>query len=94
MSRKMVRKQLYIQAAQADLLKEKAKSYNVSEGELVRAALDKYLLAPAANYTGIDMDAWKEELEFISGRMAKTAAEKPEAAREERKWKREDLYEC
>lgn len=85
--RRMVRKQLYIQSEQDDKLKEKANKYNISEGEVVRAALDKYLTASEAAFASFDINAWKEELAFISKRMK----DKP-SSKGGRNWKRDDLY--
>lgn len=94
---KMIRKQLYVLPSQAEMLKEKAAYYNISEGELVRIALDKYLSAPLTEGRHLDLTAWKKELEFIAKRasaLAKAAEiTDTEPAKERCKWKREDLYD-
>lgn len=92
----MVRKQLYIMPNQAELLKEKAATYNLSEGALVRLALDRYLAMPMADEARLDLSAWREEQEFIGQRIAvgMTSGDVPaQAAEEKRTWKRDDLYE-
>jgi hypothetical protein len=94
---RMVRKQLYIMPTQAELLKEKAATYSLSEGALVRMALDQYLAAPMAGEAPLNLSAWKEEQGFIVQRMAlaKTCEDvRDQALEEKRAWKREDLYEC
>ena len=97
---KMVRKQLYVLPSQAELLKEKAATYSVSEGELVRMALDKYLSASTASDSVeaslLDLSIWEDEEKFISQRWASmgTGQESDAESMERmRIWKRSDLYD-
>lgn len=80
----MVRKQLYLEAAQDRQLKRLARERGVTEAELVRQALTWYVAqpnSPAGNA------AWEREMAFA--RKLRDAGPLP--ARE-RGWKREDLY--
>lgn len=92
----MVRKQLYIKPAQAELLKEQAATYNVSEGALVRMALDQHLAAPIPGESFFDLSAWETVKKFINQRAKlfesdKGISEAP--VHKGRVWKREDLYD-
>jgi len=87
----MVRKQLYILPCQAEMLKEQAARYNVSEGELVRRALDKHLSTAGTETPQLNLSGWHEELRFIEHRRnrLRNLRKTPQG----RKWKRDDLYE-
>ena len=84
--RKMVRKQIYIEAEQEELLKQRARELGVSEAELIRHGIDKVGRAPVA--LAPDRRAWQEELSFIRGRARILATQGGE-----RGWTREELYE-
>lgn len=90
---RMKRKQLYITLRQDAMLKETAAKYRVSEGEIVRTALDAYLgrgvsLSLEPNYA-----AWQEELAFIRQRIEGRAIEDSETPGRTRRWRRDDLYD-
>ncbi|GEM_PF-2614212 len=89
MSKNMIRKQLYILPEQADSLKENSRVYGVSEGQLVRDALENFLYNPSFEQK-IDIGLWEEELRFVQ-----TCREKSEDCEMETKvWKRAELYDC
>jgi hypothetical protein len=83
---KMVRKQIYIEPEQEELLKRKAKTLGLSEAELIRHAI--------ANFASVglslprDRQAWERELAFIEER----ARCLPDLGGK-RTWTREQLYE-
>ena len=80
----MIRKQVYIEPRQQELLKRRAKELQVTEAELFRRGLEVALTprAPLAK----DHRDWQAELAFIEERTKLPAEEKPRA------WRREDLY--
>lgn len=81
----MVRKQVYIAREQEARLKHRASALQASEAELIRAALDRYLDEPAAEF--YDPAAWPKEREYIRALIAKG----PVAGG--RSWTREELHE-
>jgi len=80
-----VRKQLYIEARQEEMLKRRAKELDVSEAELIRQGLDMVLAQGERPVP--DPQAWEEELAFIHERA------KIPALAGERTWTREELYD-
>ncbi len=92
MSDKM-RKQIYIETRQETLLKTTAQQAGVSEAEIIRQALDHYLVAAdswAQHNTyvpQVSLTAWETEKNFIERVKRRTSL--PNG----RDWKREDLYE-
>jgi hypothetical protein len=88
----MIRKQVYIESYQDQLLKKKSKSSGISEAELVREALEAHLYGGVAK--GLDLSAWDEEKKFIEQliRQRKDSGRKANE-NHERTWKREGLYE-
>lgn len=80
-----VRKQLYIEARQEEVLKRRAKELDVSEAELIRQGLDIVLARGEGPVP--DPQAWEEELAFIRERAKITALGA------ERTWTREELYD-
>jgi len=81
----MVRKQVYIEPRQEELLKQWAEESGKSEAEIVRQALDRWLVTQQRRREA--EAAWAEERAFIESRIA----EGPVAG--ERSWTRADLYE-
>ena len=81
----MVRKQVYIEPRQDELLKEWAEETGKSEAEIVREALDRWLASERRRREA--ETAWEEERAFIEARVA----EGPLPGR--RTWTREELYE-
>ena len=78
----MVRKQIYLEKRQAQMLKRRAKQRGMSESEIVREALDT-----PEDRQGPDPQAIEEALEFM--RSLEHRAPIPGG----RDWTREDLYE-
>jgi hypothetical protein len=85
MSRK-VRKQIYIDPEQEQLLKRRAEALGISEAEIIRRKLNE------PERPGISKPrnpkAWQQELAFIKRR-----ARKLPALNKQRTWTREELYE-
>jgi len=81
---RMVRKQVYIEAEQDALLKERSRELGVTEAELIRRAIGGTGAAPG---TFIDKQAWREELAFIQERA------KLPVHGHSRTWTRDELYE-
>lgn len=89
MSQNMIRKQLYILPEQAESLKESSRAYGVSEGQLVRDALEHFLYTSSFEQK-IDIGVWEEELQFVH-----TCRKKSKDCEMETKvWKRAELYDC
>jgi hypothetical protein len=81
----MVRKQLYVTSEIESELKSRSRETGVSEGEIVREALSRYLYSSTPKKQGLSN--WEEELAFIRSRQARGPV--PGG----RTWKREDLYD-
>jgi hypothetical protein len=81
----MIRKQVYIEARQEQLLKRLAKDLHLSEAELIRRGIDGGL----DRLVGVrpDTAAWGEAERYILARMRKGTA------KGKRRWTREDLYD-
>ena len=84
MPTKKIRKQIYIEARQEQLLKQLVKETGSTEAELIRQAIDRHT---GSFLPQRDMRAWEEELAFIERLMQ----EGPVPGR--RTWKREELHE-
>ena len=80
-----IRKQIYLDRQQNELLKQSSRKMGVSEAEIIRQAI----LAQASRLTTIQSDrkAWEKELGFIRSLI------KQGKARGKRTWKRDDLYD-
>jgi hypothetical protein len=81
----MVRKQVYIDPAQEQFLKARAKELGVTEAELIRSAIDILARLPAP--PRFDPEAWQAVVDSMDerGRLPSTG--------EGRTWTRDDLYE-
>jgi hypothetical protein len=82
----MVRKQVYIEPEQEELLKQRARELGVSEAELVRRCIGH--VGRVAAVVPFDLRAWQDELAFIRQR-----ARMQHALGSQRRWTREELYE-
>ncbi len=82
---RMVRKQIYIEPQQDELLKRRAKELGVSEAELIRRAIDQIDRAPMA--LPPNLQAWEEAKQFIQQRMRMIV---PQTGRT---WTREEIYD-
>ncbi len=82
---RMVRKQVYIEAEQEKLLKQRARELGMSEAELIRQGINQITRIPAA--LPLDQRAWQNELAFIRKR-----ASRQKALGSQRCWTREELY--
>lgn len=80
-----IRKQIYLEPNQEVLLKRLSSVSGVSEAELIRQAIDRYITGgqPAQH----DLHAWESERTYIAGLIAQG----PVVGM--RCWRREDLYE-
>jgi hypothetical protein len=80
-----IRKQIYLDPEQNEILKMTSKKLGVSEAEVIRRAIlsqTSKISIPLQN-----RKAWENELQFIQSLI------KQGKLRGKRKWKREDLYE-
>ena len=84
---RMVRKQFYITPAQSATLTALARSWGVTESDVIRRAIDQMGQQPPP-LTSAEA-AWQEELRFMNERAALALADAAQA----RRWIREDLYE-
>lgn len=82
---RMIRKQIYIELRQEELLKRRAKQLGIPESELIRRGIDQISRVPL-NLTP-DLQAWEEAKAFIKQRMNIVA---PQTGRD---WTRDDLYD-
>jgi prophage maintenance system killer protein len=88
----MIRKQVYIESYQEQLLKKKSKMTGISEAELVREALEAHLYGGVAS--GLDLSTWEEEKKFIEQLIEqRKTSDRKTNERHGRTWKRADLYE-
>jgi hypothetical protein len=81
----MIRKQVYIEPEQEELLKRRSKEMGVSEAALIRRGIDE--VARRGPSGGFDRKAWEEELAFMKERA------KMRVPQTGRSWTREELYE-
>ncbi len=82
---RMVRKQVYIEPEQEELLKRRARELGVTEAELIRRGVDQ--MSRVATTPVPDRRAWEEAKAFIKKR-AKIVA--PQTGRG---WTRDELYD-
>ena len=80
-----IRKQIYIEPHQENLLKAIAQQAGISEAEIIRQALDLHISSIPVSQTNIA--AWETEKQFINS--IKNRNSLPGG----RDWRREDLYE-
>ena len=89
---RMVRKQLYIERRQDELLKDQAKQLGVSEAELVRRAIDEAVSPAPLRRQRLrlppDSNAWVRQEEFIRKHRLLQVERIVD-----RGWTREELYE-
>ncbi len=81
----MVRKQIYIEPRQEQLLKRRAKDLGITEAELIRRGLDQVVRVPSGWLP--DLEAWEEEKAFIEQR------KRLKVPQTGRTWTREELYD-
>jgi hypothetical protein len=82
----MIRKQIYLEAEQAALLKQRAQELGMSEADLIRQCIDQ--LITCSTPLPFDSSAWRDELAFIRERMRVQ-----KALGQQRSWTREALYD-
>jgi len=82
---RMIRKQVYIEPQQEELLKRRSKEMGVSEALLIRRGIDE--IARRGLLGGFDRKAWEETLAFMKERA------KMQVPQTGRTWTREELYE-
>ena len=82
---KMVRKQVYIEPRQDDLLKRQARSLGVTEAELIRRGLDAICRVPQLGLR--DVQAWREAKALMEERLR---LDVPQTGRA---WTRDGLYD-
>ena len=80
-----IRKQIYIEAAQDDMLKKQVQRLGVSESELIRRGIEH--IGSVQMPVSFDEEAWKNELAFMRKRARRPALHR------KRSWTREELYE-
>ena len=80
----MIRKQVYIEARQEQLLKALARELHVTEAELIRRGIDRGLDRMAG--VRPDPTAWSEAERYILARRRRGTV------KGKRRWTREDLY--
>ena len=98
---RMIRKQVYIEPEQEQLLKRRSKELGISEAALIRQAIDRLDVdggespskrqaweeAKRVIQERMQLPAWEEELAFIEQRMQLRV---PQTGRS---WTREELYD-
>ena len=82
---RMIRKQVYIEPEQEELLKRRSKELGISEAALIRQAID--LLDAADGKSPAARQAWEDELAYMQQRMQLRV---PQTGRS---WTREEIYE-
>ena len=81
----MVRKQIYLEAAQDALLKQRAQELGVSEAALIRRCLESMEQSVLPR----DRQAWEDERAFLQRRLQMGPSQ---GGPRERTWTREELY--
>ena len=81
---RMIRKQIYIDSDQDDLLKRRAKELGISEAALIRRCIDETASRPTESER---KKAWQEALAFMEERA------KMRVPQTGRTWTRDELYE-
>jgi sensor domain CHASE-containing protein len=84
---RMVRKQIYIQKQQQEILKRLARARGLSEAELIRQAIDHQVGSGVQSILP-DPAAWDEAHQFMLALRARGPLQD-----QPRNWTREDLYE-
>ena len=100
---RMIRKQVYIEPEQEELLKRRSKELGISEAALIRQAIDRLRLGAASDkplprkpaweeakrviQERMQLPAWEDELAYIRQRM------KLRVPQTGRSWMREEIYE-
>lgn len=79
----MVRKQVYIEERQEEMLKRRSKELNVPEAELIRRGIDASLASAVA--PSRDLSAWEQFKKLALSR-------RPARKGKGRKWNRDDAY--
>ncbi len=82
---RMIRKQVYVEAAHEEILKRKAKELGTTESGVIRLGIERLDQTTEAGV--LDERAWQEELQFMKER-ALLRAPTPV-----RRWTREELHE-
>ena len=82
---RMIRKQVYIEPEQDELLKRRSKELGISEAALIRQAIDR--LDADGDKSPPNRQAWEEEMAFIKQRMQLRV---PQTGRS---WTREEIYD-
>ena len=82
---RMIRKQVYIEPEQEQLLKRRSKELGISEAALIRQAIDR--LGADDDESPSNRQAWEEAKRVIQERMKLRV---PQTARN---WTREEIYE-
>jgi hypothetical protein len=82
---RMIRKQIYLEAAQDALLKQRAQELGVSEAALIRRCLES-LEQPVLP---LERHAWKDERAFLQRRLQTVPSQ---GGLRKRTWTREELY--
>lgn len=80
-----IRKQIYLDPQQNEILKQTSQKLGVSEAEVIRRAILSQ--TSRINVTQRNRQAWQNELDFIQSLI------KQGKGRGKRQWKREDLHE-
>jgi len=82
---RMIRKQVYIEPEQEELLKRRSRELGVSEAMLIRRGIEE--VAQRGPSSVLDRRAWEEALAFMKERA------KMKVPQTGRSWTREELYE-
>jgi hypothetical protein len=83
--RHMIRKQIYLEAGQDALLKQRAQELGISEAALIRQCLESL----EQHTLPLDRQAWEEERTFLQHRLHTVPSQ---GSPQQRTWTREELY--
>ena len=84
---RMIRKQVYIEPEQEELLKRRSKELGISEAALIRQAIDRLGPDAAGGKSPAARQAWEEAKRVMQERMQLRV---PQTGRS---WTREEIYE-
>ena len=84
---RMIRKQVYIEPEQDELLKRRSKELGISEAALIRQAIDRLVPDAAGGKSPAARQAWEEAKRVMQERMQLRV---PQTGRS---WTREEIYD-
>lgn len=86
----MIRKQVYIEPEQDELLKKRAKELGVTESDLIRRSIDQF--TRAGIHPPRDPAAWQRQVALFD-ELQRRAEQAPAGPTDAGTWSREEIYD-